>query len=102
MGDDCIHDGCPHCGHQDSELRRQVSDIHRFIMGGSEPSRGAVVRLDRLEQNEKRREWVVRAIGGAASKYLSMDSTGAYVELACRATGVWSVAGYSGTFAAEP
>ena len=41
-------------------------------------------------------------VQGAAGKYLSMDSTGATLNLVCNAAGTWSVAGYSGTFAAEP
>lgn len=63
----------------------------------------AVAQTVRIEPaNQEQIALPSTGVAGAASKYLSMDTTGAYVELACRATGVWSVTGYSGTFTAEP
>lgn len=34
-----------------------VAEIRRLLTGGHEPSNGIIVRLDRLEQTEKRRSW---------------------------------------------
>ena len=61
MGDE-IHEHCPHC----EMMRKQVSDIHGLLTGGSEPSRGIIVRMDRLEQAEKWRDWLTKAAIGVA------------------------------------
>lgn len=59
--DDSIHDACE-CSH----VRDKVDEIHRILTGASEPSRGVVVRLDRLEQSESRRNfWTTTAVGAA-------------------------------------
>ena len=47
MAVDDIHDHCPHC----ERIREQVNQIHGLLTGGSEPSRGVIVRMDRLEQS---------------------------------------------------
>lgn len=58
---DNIHDDCE-CSH----VRDKVDEIHRILTGASEPSRGVVVRLDRLEQSESRRNfWTTTAVGAA-------------------------------------
>ena len=43
------------------ELAEQTERNTKSIMGGSDPSKGLVIRLDRLEQNESRREWWLKS-----------------------------------------
>ena len=64
---DNIHEDCE-CSH----VRDKVDEIHRILTGASEPSRGVVVRLDRLEQAESRRNfWVTTAVGAAIAAVIA-------------------------------
>ena len=55
-------------------LDEKMSSVCRFIEGNGKPERGAVVRLDRLEQVSERRQkhvtWLWAAVGGGAMKAL--------------------------------
>lgn len=49
-------------------LHDKVDVINKILTGHDDPSRGIIVRLDRLEQTEaNRRVWVTAAIGAAIS-----------------------------------
>lgn len=45
-------------------LGEDVVVVKELLTGNGEPSKGLVVRVDRLEQVESRRKWTVRAIAG--------------------------------------
>lgn len=59
-------------GFTDEDRRRltdtavKVNTLHRIVTGESEPERGMVVRLDRLEQARKNATWIGRTAMGAA------------------------------------
>lgn len=44
----------------------KVNTLHRIVTGESEPERGMVVRLDRLEQARKNASWLGKTAMGAA------------------------------------
>jgi hypothetical protein len=46
---------------QDTILE-EVKTIKVILIGNGDPSKGVVVRLDRLEQREQARVWTIRAI----------------------------------------
>lgn len=53
------------------ELIGKVDHIEQLLTGGSRPEHGIIVRMDRLEQNEKRRNWAIRtALAGAAGSVI--------------------------------
>jgi len=45
------------------EMNRKVSAIHEFLFGSSQQSRPINLRLDRLEQIQENRKWLMRAMG---------------------------------------
>lgn len=48
------------------EMVAEQKEVNEFITGGNEPSSGAIVRLDRLEQDHKRKQlWYKAAIGAS-------------------------------------
>jgi pantothenate kinase len=49
-----------------TNLSERVERHGQIITGGSEPSKGIVIRLDRLEQTETRRTWWLRSTIAAA------------------------------------
>ena len=55
-------------------MDEKMTNVCRFIEGNGKPERGAVVRLDRLEQTEKSRLFHIRmlwtATAGAAARAL--------------------------------
>ena len=53
-------------------LSEQIATLNKLIVGNGEPSKGIVVRLDRMEQREVRRDaWVKRAIGASVAAVFS-------------------------------
>jgi hypothetical protein len=53
--------------HEDArEQRELLQKIDNYLTGGSEPEKGMIVRVDRLEQAEARRDWYVKAALGAS------------------------------------
>ena len=55
---------CCDCEGDIKEIRRSIASIDHHITGGKTPEKGIIVRLDRIEQTEKRRS---RFIGLAIS-----------------------------------
>jgi len=49
-----------------TRMGTRLARIERHVTGDSEPSRGIVVRLDRVEQQGERSRWWIRAAGAAA------------------------------------
>ncbi len=47
-------------------LERKVDLIENHLSGGSEPTRGLLVRIDRLEGSEERRRTVLKWIGASS------------------------------------
>lgn len=55
---------------QDGQLDRIESKIDRLdhlITGGDSPNSGIIVRVDRIEQREVRRDWWTKTAMGAAT-----------------------------------
>jgi hypothetical protein len=48
-----------------ARLEKKIDSVIALLTGNDRPELGVIVRLDRLEQNEKRRNWWVRATAGA-------------------------------------
>lgn len=44
-------------------MEEKVNEIHKAIYGNGDPSRGFVIRMDRLEQFKSAMMWVVSVIG---------------------------------------
>lgn len=42
-------------------LQNGIEKINETLSGNGDPSKGLIVRVDRLEQNEGRRTWLLRA-----------------------------------------
>lgn len=42
-------------------LSRKLDGINQLLTGNGTPERGLIIRVDRLEQNESRRTWMMRA-----------------------------------------
>jgi hypothetical protein len=40
---------------------KKMDSINELLTGNGNPERGLIIRVDRLEQNESRRVWVLRA-----------------------------------------
>lgn len=50
----------------DESTNAKIDKINELLNGNGTPEKGMVVRLDRQEQNEQRRTWVVRTAIAAA------------------------------------
>ena len=57
-------------------------EIRTILTGGSEPSKGVAVRLDRLEQSEEHRKWWQRAVVGAVIVSLAAWLKAAWAAIA--------------------
>ena len=44
-------------------MSEQLHRMDHHITGNGTPERGVLIRMDRLEQVERRREWTLRTIG---------------------------------------
>jgi len=49
-----------------SHLRREIGVIGDHITGNGDPSRGLIVKVDRLEQSHESRKWLAQTAVGAA------------------------------------
>ena len=47
------------------QIRSDIGDIKHLLTGDGTPDKGIIVRLDRLEQSEGRRKWVIRGVATA-------------------------------------
>jgi hypothetical protein len=62
-------------------MGNDVKLVRELLTGNGEPSKGLIVRVDRLEQSESRRNWLattaigaaITALAGVAVKYLGID-----------------------------
>jgi len=43
-----------------TQIAEDVAEIKEIISGNGDPSKGMIVRLDRLEQADSRRSWLTR------------------------------------------
>ena len=43
-------------------LNKKTDVMNEILLGNGEPSKGLVIRTDRLEQNEQRRSWWIKTI----------------------------------------
>ena len=47
-------------------IKDQLKVITHLLQGNGDPSKGIIVRLDRIEQQSKRWSWLLKATAGAA------------------------------------
>lgn len=58
------------------ELNKKIERLSDYIDGNGSPERGIIVRLDRLEQSEQKRSWLLKttiaaALGALASSIIT-------------------------------
>lgn len=58
-----------------SQIAEDVSEIKEILTGNGEPSKGLIVRFDRIEQSQKRASWLAKtAIGASVVAILAVIS----------------------------
>jgi hypothetical protein len=62
----CTDDNRPvACLMQLDRMEKKLDELHKLMTGNSEPHKGVIVRMDRLEQRSRATLWFVNVVLGA-------------------------------------
>ena len=64
-----------------TELRNTQLEMRTILTGNGEPAKGLVLKVDRLEQEEKRRTWMTRSILVAVIGLIAKSLFEAYLSM---------------------